>query len=209
MSYPDPIPHPNRPPRYTDEPLPPYRFLPGVGRPHPIESPQGYLHRHEPPAVRTAIDVERWHELQEYLYGVDLFNLAYWWEAHEAWEELWHQTDSEILHQFIQGLIQLSAAQLKWHLNKPRGVYKLSHAAMRRLRQTHQQTASDHYMGLYLPDLLARVDRFFFFVDFDREEDREVEAFDLPEVDDLDFPLVLRLDFLEPDTGGSSSVMGV
>lgn len=43
--------------------------------------------------------------------GVDLFNRGAYWEAHEAWEELWLVAGPE-LRRFVQGLIQLAAA---WH----------------------------------------------------------------------------------------------
>jgi uncharacterized protein len=43
--------------------------------------------------------------------GVALFNEGAYWEAHEAWEELWLRATPE-LRRFVQGLIQLAAA---WH----------------------------------------------------------------------------------------------
>lgn len=41
--------------------------------------------------------------------GVVLFNTKKFWEAHEAWEEIW-QSHPEDGRFFIQGLIQLAAA---------------------------------------------------------------------------------------------------
>lgn len=47
--------------------------------------------------------------------GAELFNQGAWWEAHEAWEEVWHQAHGQE-KQFIQGLILLAAALHKrWH----------------------------------------------------------------------------------------------
>ena len=43
--------------------------------------------------------------------GVELFNRGAFWEAHEAWEELWLRAGPDI-RLFVQGLIQLAAA---WH----------------------------------------------------------------------------------------------
>ena len=42
-------------------------------------------------------------------FGIALFNSGEFWEAHEAWEEIWgnHPEDGRF---FIQGLIQLAAA---------------------------------------------------------------------------------------------------
>lgn len=46
---------------------------------------------------------------REFAHGVELFNAAKFWHAHEAWEQVWkrHAEDSRI---FIQGLIQMAAA---------------------------------------------------------------------------------------------------
>ena len=108
-------------------PFPPYRFVPGLN-PHPVSHPQGHSFRggaHEPPPAR--LDIPRWRESEEYLYGCDLYNFAYWWEAHEAWEGLWHlTTKSDSLGLFLQGLIQLSASQLKRHMGEPVGTEKLA-----------------------------------------------------------------------------------
>jgi predicted metal-dependent hydrolase len=49
-----------------------------------------------------------------FLWGLDLFNHGYYWEAHEAWEGLWQVVDrggpSRML---FKGLILLSAAGVK------------------------------------------------------------------------------------------------
>src|SRR4030095_3868699 len=80
-------------PRYAPQrPFPPYRFVPGLN-PHPVSHPQGHSYRgraREEPPPRFA--PERWRENVDFLHGCDLYNHAYWWEAHEAWEGLWHLT---------------------------------------------------------------------------------------------------------------------
>ena len=43
------------------------------------------------------------------LAGIDHFNSLQFWEAHEDWEELWLNAESDA-HQFLQGLIQIAAA---------------------------------------------------------------------------------------------------
>ncbi len=49
-----------------------------------------------------------------YLYGVDLFNHEFYYEAHEVWEELWHfvghKTERGL---FLKALIQMAGARLK------------------------------------------------------------------------------------------------
>ena len=57
---------------------------------------------------------KRLREDEEYLYGVDCYNHGYLWEAHEAWEGLWHQAKGTPAHaECLQGLIQCAAAALK------------------------------------------------------------------------------------------------
>lgn len=41
--------------------------------------------------------------------GVAHFNAAEFWEAHEEWETIWLEAESDA-HQFLQGLIQIAAA---------------------------------------------------------------------------------------------------
>ncbi len=61
-----------------------------------------------------SFDPDNWHSCQEYLYGIDLFNHGYWWEAHEALEAVWvaagRRTNTGL---FVQGLIQVAVAHLK------------------------------------------------------------------------------------------------
>ena len=39
--------------------------------------------------------------------GIDLFNAANWYDAHEVWEDLWRETQGEA-RLFYQGLIQIA-----------------------------------------------------------------------------------------------------
>lgn len=84
------------------------------GQPHPTRDHDG--HSYNKPPVRLApFDPADWYACEEYLYGIDLFNYGYWWEAHEALEAVWaaagRRTETGL---FIQGLIQIAAAHLKW-----------------------------------------------------------------------------------------------
>ena len=64
--------------------------------------------------------------------GVELFNACHFWEAHEAWEEIW-LTSSGDEKQFLQGLIQLAAAYHHVHRGTFPGAIRLFEAALRRL----------------------------------------------------------------------------
>src|SRR5947208_16103799 len=70
------------------EPFPPYTFVPGQS-PHPVSDPEGHSFG-QPPSVPAPLDPEHWEDCRDYLFGLDLFNHGFRWEAHEAWEGLWH-----------------------------------------------------------------------------------------------------------------------
>ena len=101
--------------------MPPYSY---VTRhfPHPLRDPAGHMAGHVPQPVAPP-DPERWRECHEYLHGIDLFNYGYYWEAHEAWESLWHAVGrGGLLGNFLKGLIKLAAAGVKVREGRPLGV---------------------------------------------------------------------------------------
>lgn len=49
------------------------------------------------------------HQRRRFQDGIDLFNRREYWEAHEAWEEVW-QACPEESRIFFQGIIQAAAA---------------------------------------------------------------------------------------------------
>ncbi len=100
--------------RYSTRPFPAYAYVPGQ-KPHPIRDPEGhsYNQHFEDPEVFNA---REWQQCDAYLYGIDLFNYGFWWEAHESLEAVWHTAGRTTeTGQFIQGLIQISVAHLKKH----------------------------------------------------------------------------------------------
>ena len=101
-----------QPYRYTDKPFPDYRYIPGEN-PHPTRDPKGHSFN-KPVKELSSFSPEEWSYCEEFLFGIDLFNFGYWWEAHEVLEAVWvgagKNTDTGL---FVQGLIQLSAAHLK------------------------------------------------------------------------------------------------
>jgi predicted metal-dependent hydrolase len=48
------------------------------------------------------------HDLR-YLKGIEHFNAREFFDAHEVWEELWHEQHGDA-HDFVQGLIQFATA---------------------------------------------------------------------------------------------------
>jgi len=130
------------PPRYTPAiPLPPYAYVPGHDLPHPVTDPRGHSYasyaqaRGAPntPVLFAYLPVDSASRCQVlaatlaadplWLYALDLFNGGWYWEAHEAWERIWHslgRTTPEA--RFVQGLIHLAAAAVKIREGKPNGV---------------------------------------------------------------------------------------
>ena len=102
------------PPRYTDRAFPAYRYVPGKA-PHPTRDPEGHSYNKRPPEP-AKFEPGQWQSCDEYLYGIDLLNHGYWWEAHETLESIWvaagRQTETGL---FIQGLIQIAVAHLKMY----------------------------------------------------------------------------------------------
>ena len=170
IEQPNPL-DPNWPRYCPKRAFPPYRHVPGV-TPHPIKDPQGHSYGLEE-APSPLLPPVAWREIEDYLYGVDLFNFAYWWEAHEAWEGLWHQAEGDY-RLFLQGLIQISASLIKYHLRMLRPLRTLSTAGRDKLRQVcdNLDNPGAMYMGISLNEFLACADAFFepFFTDPVSEE---------------------------------------
>ena len=144
--------------RFSSKPFPSYRHLPGV-TPHPHRHPAGHSYG-EPEVPAPRFDPSNWLQTPDYLQGVDLYNFAYYWEAHEAWEGIWKTTKrNDIPGAFLQGLIQISAALLKREMEAWRGMNRLSRAGMEKLRRVHSR--HNCYCGINLEDFLTRLETIF------------------------------------------------
>ena len=64
--------------------------------------------------------------------GIDHFNAREFWHAHESWETLWLEAESDLV-EFLQGLIQLAAAYHHVQRGTYRGAVRLFDAALRRM----------------------------------------------------------------------------
>jgi len=171
MPVPTEIPAPLRTvPRYCPERLlPPYRFVPGV-HPHPRRDPAGHSYTEaEPP--RRDWDPAAWTSLSDWLWGVDLFNAFFFWEAHEAWERLWivkpRRSRAAL---FLQGLIQIAASLLKIHLHSPTAALSLARAGLGKVQSTFTGAT---LLGLEPSRLLVEFRTYF----------RPLEAAILPQLD--------------------------
>lgn len=101
--------------------LPPYTYVPGRA-PHPVNDPAGHLHG-APAAPATPLDPGRPRACPAYLRGIDLFNVGFYWEAHEEWERVWHAAGrAGPVADFLKGLIKLAAAGVKVYEGRREGV---------------------------------------------------------------------------------------
>lgn len=141
-------------PRYTDISFPPYAFRPGVNT-HP-DAPDGHGVRLDEADASATVAAADWQGSRAYLYGCDLYNHGYFWEAHEAWEAIWQRLDKRSIQaRFLQGLIQVSACALKTAIGNPRGAQRLLDRATRHLRAVTDEADGAIYMGLPLARFLA------------------------------------------------------
>jgi hypothetical protein len=165
-----------RPPRFTPQrPFPAYAYVPGE-HPHPTGDPKGHSYRETPEPAAAYHEPRDWEQNDDYLFGVDLYNHGYLWEAHEAWEGLWHSAKHDALQaEFLQGLIQCAAAALKVRMKQPAGVQKLAGLGLGRLARVAEQTRGE-FMGL---DVRAFVDDFRAFAQSSPSEPDERPRIDL------------------------------
>ena len=129
---PEPTPPDPAWPRWSRGPFPRYRYVPGRS-PHPRADPDGHSHGlPEPRAAR--LDLAAWWASRVYLRGVDLFNYAYWWESHEAFEALWRAAGQRGPEgELFQALIQIAASELKRFVGADEAARALAERAAGRL----------------------------------------------------------------------------
>ena len=140
--------------RYTRVLFPRYAYRPGVN-PHPTAGPRGHSYRSPGniPTVVAPVAPEDWQRSSDYLFGCDLYNHGYWWECHEVLEGLWRAAGRGSQQgRFLQGLIQLAAAQLKWFAGRRAVADRLALRALEKLRGV-----PDPYMGVAIDDLIRMV----------------------------------------------------
>ena len=113
---------------------------------HPIDHPQGHSYGEAAPG--------------DWLYGIDLFNHGYFWEAHEAWEGLWRQSPKDSPRgRELQGVIQLAATLIKVAQGNLNGATRLRRKALENLSEAYRLQWGNYLEPLErekMPDLEAR-----------------------------------------------------
>ena len=145
----------------SNQPFPPYAYVP-LHWPHPTRDPKG--HSYGEGHVKSASllselkkEAGTWRRCRPYLYGIDLFNHGYYWEAHDAWESVWLACGRKgITADFLKGLIKLAAAGVKAREGRKRRVQQQAKRAEELFRQTANAVGSqkENYMGLSLDRLI-------------------------------------------------------
>jgi hypothetical protein len=140
-------------------PLPPYSYV--TGRfPHPTSDPAGHSFG-QLPEEPAALDPDRWHESRAFLFGCDLFNHGYYWEAHETWEAAWKGCGRRgTTADFLKGLIKLAAAGVKVREGRIAGVRRHGARAGQLFRGVRAALGGNRqtYLGLDVARLIAFAD---------------------------------------------------
>jgi len=152
------VPDPGHPiPRLVpEEPFPAYAYVPGKS-PHPTRN-AAHRGSDKPHASPAPLDPDHWRECRPYVRGIDLFNHGYYWEAHEAWESLWHASGRRgPVAEFLKGLIALAAAGVKAREGRAGGVKQHAQRARSIFEPMKVQPASGptpRFLGLELRTLI-------------------------------------------------------
>lgn len=141
--------------RYVPEhPFPAYAFVPGQHA-HPVTNPQG----HSFGRIETQpepLDPSAPRSCSDFLYGVDLFNAGFYWEAHEIWEGLWIAAGrTGTTADFLKGLIKLAAAGVKSREGMATGVQRHAIRARQLFAHVSKESKIERqiYAGLRVDEL--------------------------------------------------------
>ncbi len=136
--------------------FPSYAYIP-LRWPHPTRDSKGHSYGEGDEKVEP-LDPKSWRQCQTYLYGIDLFNYGYYWEAHDAWESVWLACGRKgVTGDFLKGLIKLAAAGVKAREGRTQRVQQQAKRAEELFRQTAGSVGSQRsrYMGFSLAQLIG------------------------------------------------------
>jgi len=141
------------PGRYAANAFPPYRYVPGKSA-HPTRDRDGHSYRRV--LAPIAVTNQTWRDCVPWLFAVDLFNHAYYWESHEYFEAIWHGAGHDTaIGVFAQSLVQGAAALLKRSMGQVESAARLASAASAKLRG-----GASEMLGVRAHDLASRLEDF-------------------------------------------------
>ena len=133
-------------------PLPVQAYVPGE-TPRPETSPAFDAAA----AAPSHTDPDNWATNATYLYGVALYEAAFFWEAHEVWEPVWMHAPPNSTHRaLVQGLIQLANACLKLRMGRGNAARRLLDISVRHVAAS----GTAPLMGFRPAELGAEITRF-------------------------------------------------
>ncbi|MEZ5943895.1 MAG: DUF309 domain-containing protein [Planctomycetaceae bacterium] len=139
--------------------LPRYTHIPGAGTPHPYRDPRGHSYNRRPIPAKSLRE-ELWAENRSYLLGLDLFNLGFYWEAHDEWDRLLRVTNHESLTgMFLKGLVKMAAAGVKVREESIHGVRRHAASAGEVFADVAAESDKDRFCGLDFTLLQFAADR--------------------------------------------------
>ena len=139
--------------------LPAYTFIPGSTTPHPYRHPEGHSYKKKSPTSKPLAD-ETWADNRSFLLALDLFNVGYYWEAHECWEATWHSVPRDTSFSLaLQGLIQSSAYLLKAHMAHKEAAARLRVVSIEKLSVVLAREGSP-YRGVDLYSFMEQLNAF-------------------------------------------------
>ncbi len=137
--------------------LPPYTYVPGQ-TPHPVSDPRGHAYGHRAEPV-PPLDPAHPEKSPTWMEACTLFKAGYYWEAHEAWESLWHAAGrTGPVADCLKGLIKWAAAGVKVREGRPAGVHRHCLRAAELLRNAQSVSAVPPIAGLELHRILAVIE---------------------------------------------------
>ena len=138
---------------------PPYTFVPGSKIPHPYRDARGHSYGRKP-GPHAALDPQRWADNRGYLWGLDLFNLGFYWEANEEWEAVARVTPADSLpNLFLRGMAKLAASGVKVREMSIHGVRRHAASAGEMFADVAAETDAEGYCGLSFTELQFASDR--------------------------------------------------
>ncbi len=137
--------------------LPQYTYVPGQ-TPHPVSDPRGHSFGFpaEPTEPLDPLHPER---SPRWCEAVGLFEGGYYWEAHEAWESLWHAAGrSGPVADFLKALIKWAAAGVKVREGRPEGTRRHCRRAAELIRNAVAFSGTCPVAGIDAQRILSRLD---------------------------------------------------
>ena len=139
--------------RITDLALPGQPHVPGSGScpdMPPLEAAKALA----PPITRS----DDWQANAAYLYGHDLLEAGFYWEAHEVWEEVWLNCPANSAEKvLLQLLIQRANAGLKRRMGRDKAARRLDSEVQTLARELHGRLDGTRkpLMGVDISQLIA------------------------------------------------------